>query len=103
MKVQLQEILQTPDLISPTALNFLKGLGLIQWDGEKEMYVLTSKTAKTNTAICKKCNTCVTSFHRHDFVRCNCEGDEKFIAVDGGADYNRRVGEPSQFLYPSTE
>ena len=103
MKTQLIELVETPDLISPMAINFLKGMDLLQFDNEKDMYVLTSKTVKTNMAICKKCKTCVISFFRHDFVRCNCDSEKKFIAVDGGADYNRRCGDPGQFLYPTTK
>jgi hypothetical protein len=103
MKIRVDHIADTPDVLSPMAINFLKGLGLIEHDAELDMYVLTEKAVKTNMAICKKCNTCIVSFHRHDFVRCNCEKDDEFIAVDGGADYNRRVGDPKQFLWPTTK
>lgn len=41
-----------------------------------------------NAALCRKCGDLVISKHRHDFVTCDCGS----IAVDGGCDYNRRVG-----------
>lgn len=43
-----------------------------------------------NQAKCLRCGDIVTSTHRHDFVWCSCES----IAVDGGKDYLRRVGNP---------
>lgn len=42
-----------------------------------------------NSARCKKCGTEIESTHRHDFVSCSCGS----IAVDGGHDYLRRVGQ----------
>ena len=38
---------------------------------------------------CKKCTDTIYSRHRHDFRYCKC----KAIAIDGGRDYIRMVGE----------
>ena len=43
----------------------------------------------SNQVRCKKCGDTPWSGHRHDFRRCKCGA----IAVDGGMDYLRRVGE----------
>lgn len=42
-----------------------------------------------NKAKCLKCGDIIESKHTHDFVWCKCES----IAVDGGKDYLKRVGE----------
>lgn len=42
-----------------------------------------------NRAMCKKCGDAVESVNRHHFSRCACGA----IAVDGGYDYFKRVGE----------
>lgn len=42
-----------------------------------------------NAAQCLKCNDIVESVHRHDFRWCKCGA----IAVDGGKEYRRRVGD----------
>lgn len=42
-----------------------------------------------NRARCKKCGDIVESKTRHSYVECRC----KSIAVDGGFDYLRRVGD----------
>jgi hypothetical protein len=42
-----------------------------------------------NSAICKKCKDHIESTWVHDFKWCKCGA----IAVDGGLDYLRRVGE----------
>ena len=41
-----------------------------------------------NKIQCKKCNDIIESKHVHDFKWCTC----KSIAVDGGLEYLRRVG-----------
>lgn len=41
-----------------------------------------------NAAKCLKCNTVIESKYRHDFVTCPCGN----ISVDGGLEYQRRVG-----------
>lgn len=46
-----------------------------------------------NAAKCRKCEDTVISRHRHDFVRCKCGA----IAVDGGLDYTRRIGNFQDF------
>ncbi len=42
-----------------------------------------------NAARCLKCKEEIESKHRHDFRWCACGS----IAVDGGLDYLRRIGE----------
>lgn len=42
-----------------------------------------------NKAQCKRCGGVIESTHRHDFVWCQCRA----IAVDGGRDYLKRVGD----------
>lgn len=46
-----------------------------------------------NSAKCRKCGDEIESRHRHDFVRCECGA----IAVDGGREYLRRVGDIGSF------
>ncbi len=46
-----------------------------------------------NSARCRKCGDVIESHNRHDFVNCKCGA----IAVDGGKDYLRRVGNPIDF------
>lgn len=41
-----------------------------------------------NCARCKLCNTKIISADRHDMVYCLCRA----VAVDGGNDYLRRIG-----------
>ena len=43
-----------------------------------------------NAARCKRCQDEIESTHVHDFVQCSCGA----IAVDGGLEYTRRVGNP---------
>lgn len=43
-----------------------------------------------NMAQCLKCNDVITSYYGHDYTGCSCGA----IAVDGGANYLKRVGEP---------
>ncbi len=50
-------------------------------------------TAARNRARCRKCQDIVESKHRHDFVQCKCGA----IAVDGGTDYWRGVGDLADF------
>ena len=52
-----------------------------------------------NKAKCKKCGQIIESKHRNDFVWCKC----KSIAVDGGKDYLRRLGDPENILELSVE
>lgn len=42
-----------------------------------------------NKAQCLKCGDVIESKHRHDFVWCKCQS----VAVDGGKDYLKRVGD----------
>lgn len=46
-----------------------------------------------NRVRCKSCQSVIESKHRHDFVWCAC----KSIAVDGGRDYLKRVGNLDNF------
>jgi HD-like signal output (HDOD) protein len=52
-----------------------------------------------NAVICNKCGDFIVSKHRHDFVTCKCDA----IAVDGGQEYLRRVGDLSAALDMSWE
>jgi hypothetical protein len=47
-----------------------------------------------NRAKCRKCGYVVESKHRHDYAQCKCGA----IAVDGGKDYIRRIGNPDDFI-----
>lgn len=47
-----------------------------------------SRQILRNSAHCLKCGEEIESTHRHDFHYCSCGN----IAVDGGRDYLRRVG-----------
>ena len=42
-----------------------------------------------NSVKCSKCGDIIESKHRHDFKVCKCHS----IAVDGGHEYLKRVGE----------
>lgn len=42
-----------------------------------------------NSALCLLCDDIIVSKHRHDFVACHCGS----IGVDGGNEYERRMGE----------
>jgi hypothetical protein len=42
-----------------------------------------------NAALCLSCGDKIVSKHRHDFVNCTCGA----VAVDGGQEYLRRVGD----------
>ena len=46
------------------------------------------KKILANKVQCKKCGDIIESKTRHDFKWCKC----KSVAVDGGYDYLRRVG-----------
>ena len=41
-----------------------------------------------NMARCKKCGDIIESKNTHDFIKCSCGS----IAVDGGKEYLKRVG-----------
>ena len=49
---------------------------------------LSDKNILVNKIQCKKCKDIIESKHVHDFKWCTC----KSIAVDGGLEYLRRVG-----------
>lgn len=51
------------------------------------MYILR------NAIKCNKCESIIKSEHTHDFKWCKC----KSVAVDGGHEYLRRVGEPNDY------
>lgn len=51
-----------------------------------------------NIAQCRKCGDIIESTHRHDFKWCKC----KAIAVDGGKDYLRRLGDSKDIIELST-
>ena len=48
-----------------------------------------------NRAGCMSCGDVIESYHVHDFVTCSCfrnHEDNKGIAVDGGLEYLKRLG-----------
>lgn len=53
-----------------------------------------SQKLLSNKAKCRKCGDVIESRHVHDFVWCSC----KAIAVDGGLDYLRRIGDPEDVI-----
>lgn len=58
-----------------------------EWIATKELPV--EKPDPRNRAQCLKCLDIVESFHVHDFKQCKCGA----MAVDGGDDYHKRVGD----------
>ena len=50
--------------------------------------VYLKKSMLINRIQCKKCKDIIESKHVHDFKWCTC----KSIAVDGGLEYLRRIG-----------
>ena len=53
------------------------------------------KPIKYRNAIqCTVCDDVIESKHRHDFKWCGCGS----CAVDGGNDYLRRLGDPSDWI-----
>ncbi len=54
-----------------------------------------------NRIKCRTCNTLLESHHVHDFVGCSCP-EESRVYADGGKDYLRRLGDPSNYEDLST-
>lgn len=55
----------------------------------------------TNKVQCKNCNDVIESKHVHDFVSCSCFRNKlgnKGIAVDGGREYLRRIGNLDNYI-----
>lgn len=48
---------------------------------------------RTNRIKCKKCGNIIESTNVHDFKWCSC----KSVAVDGGREYLRRLGNPEDY------
>lgn len=46
-----------------------------------------------NKIRCRKCGDIIESIYRHDMKTCSCGA----VAVDGGCDYIRRIGEPEDY------
>ena len=53
-----------------------------------------SELIKRNRIKCVSCKQIIESVYRHDFVQCKCGK----IAVDGGKDYLRRLGERNEYI-----
>ncbi len=53
-----------------------------------------NKEIIVNRIKCKKCGDIIESKHRHDFKWCKCNS----IAVDGGKDYLKRIGDADLFI-----
>ena len=54
---------------------------------------------------CRSCGDIIQSTHVHDFVVCGCfknATDNQGIAIDGGSEYTRCLGNPGNFLYEDT-
>lgn len=49
---------------------------------------INAKNLIKNAVKCLKCNDIIESKHVHDFRYCSCRN----IAVDGGTEYTRRIG-----------
>jgi len=54
---------------------------------------------KVQTVKCLKCGDEIYSRARHDFRWCSCHS----VAVDGGRDYTKICGEPTEFITGSAE
>lgn len=48
----------------------------------------------SNKIKCMNCGDVIESEHQHDFKWCSC----KSVAVDGGKEYLRRLGEPEDII-----
>jgi len=48
----------------------------------------------SNKIQCKTCDDVIESVDRHDFRWCNCHS----VAVDGGKDYLKRCGDPTNYI-----
>ena len=48
----------------------------------------------SNKIKCKKCGEVIESTYTHDFKYCKC----KVVAVDGGHDYLRRLGNHDDYI-----
>lgn len=57
-----------------------------------------TKRIKKNAARCLNCGDVIESIHVHDYVTCSCGT----IAVDGGREYLKRVGN-FQYLEDKSE
>lgn len=60
---------------------------------------MNDKRIIQNQVQCNRCGGRPYSAHTHDFKRCQCGA----IAVDGGLDYLRRVGDPQSYTDLSIE
>ena len=49
--------------------------------------------------MCARCLDVITSEYREDFKSCKCGA----IAIDGGADYTRCIGNPEDFIWDFEE
>ena len=58
-----------------------------------------NQKAKKNSAIqCLKCNDIIVSKYRHDFRFCKCRA----VAIDGGTDYLRCIGNKENYRIVSS-
>ena len=55
--------------------------------------IRTLKRIRTNKIKCKKCGDIIESINVHDFKWCSC----RVVAVDGGHEYLKRVGNKEDF------
>ena len=54
---------------------------------------ISTRRIKTNKIKCRKCGDIIESTYTHDLKYCECGA----VAVDGGHDYLRRVGNPEDW------
>ena len=55
--------------------------------------IRTIERIRTNKIKCRKCEDIIESIDVHDFKRCSCGA----VAVDGGREYLRRIGNKEDF------
>lgn len=75
--------------------NTIRGNALLRYSQLlRDSWVKEELPRLTRNAIrCRKCNDVIESTFRHDFRMCSCGA----VGVDGGLDYERRIGEKSQW------
>lgn len=56
-------------------------------------FITQDRVIISNKIKCKHCGDVIYSANRHDYVACNCGK----VAVDGGMDYLRRKGKPTDY------
>lgn len=68
-------------------------------DPDDYYFSIEGKAILRNSLTCVHCGDMVESTYRHDFSTCRCGK----VSADGGLDYIRRVGSPSDYIETSIE